>query len=203
MASPARENYLATEVLTAPPQKLHLMLIEAAIRFVERARQHWRAGQPDQGTEALVRAEDILGELMAGLNREIDSDLVKNTAAIYLFVFRSLMEANFRQDEGKLEDALRVLEVERDTWRQVCARLGPAAATAKAGIDTASFREAPSVSPPHALPLTADPPPAPRILRRLLPGRVSGRGQGSGFKGQGSGDRVRGSGAAAVNPRWG
>jgi flagellar protein FliS len=160
MTSSAREKYLATEVLTAPPQKLQLMLVEAAIRFVERARQHWRAKQPEQGTEALVRAEDILGELMAGLKRDIDSDLVGKTAAVYLFVFRSLMEANFRKDEGKLDDALRVLEVERDTWRQVCARLGPMAATAKAGIDTASFREAPSVSAPHAPPLTADPPPA-------------------------------------------
>jgi len=160
MRHSARENYLATEVLTAPPQKLQLMLIEAAIRFVERARQHWRAGQTEQGFEAVAGAEDILGEMMAGLNRDIDGDLVGKTASVYLFVFRSLMEANFRKDEGKLDDALRVLEVERDTWRQVCARLGPTAATAKAGIDTASFREAPSVSPPHAPLLSADAPPA-------------------------------------------
>ena len=37
MPSPAHENYLVTEVMTATPQKLQLMLIEAAIRCAARA----------------------------------------------------------------------------------------------------------------------------------------------------------------------
>ncbi len=156
----ARENYLATEVLTAPPQKLHLMLIEAAIRLVERARQHWRANQTEQATEAIVRAEDILGELLAGLNRDIQSDLAKKTAAIYLFVFRTLMEANARKDESKLDEALKVLAIQRETWREVCQRLGATEATAKPGMDTASFRPAPTVPLPPLSPLPVDAPQA-------------------------------------------
>ena len=156
MPSPARQNYLTTEVLTAPPQKLHLMLIEAVIRCVERARQHWRAGQSEQGGEAITRAENVLGEMMAGLNRDVDNDLVGKTASVYLFIFRSLMEANFRKDEAKLVEALRVLAVERETWRQVCTQLAASDVGAKAGADTASFRPPPAVSPPLAPPLTAD-----------------------------------------------
>jgi len=49
---------------------------------------------------------------------------VRKVAAVYLFIFRSLMEANFQRDEGKLDDALKVLRVERETWRQVCKQLG-------------------------------------------------------------------------------
>jgi flagellar protein FliS len=156
MTYSARENYLATEVLTAPPQKLHLMLIEAAIRCAERARQHWRAHETEQATEAIIRAEDVLGELMAGLNREIDAGLVKKTAGLYLFVFRTLMEANSRQDESKLDDALKVLKVERETWRQVCERLGTAEAAVKPSIDAASFHPAATVPPPRVPPLQAD-----------------------------------------------
>jgi flagellar protein FliS len=156
MANSARENYLATEVLTAPPQKLHLMLIEAAIRLVERARQHWRAHETEQATEAIVRAEDVLGELMAGLNRGIDTDLVKKTAGLYLFVFRALMEANARKDETKLDEALKVLQVQRETWRQLCERLVADDTAAKPGLDTASFRPASTVPPPRVPPLPAD-----------------------------------------------
>lgn len=158
MTHSARENYLATEVLTAPPQKLHLMLLEGAMRSIERVRQHWRAHQTEQATEAIIRAEDILGELLAGLNRELQSDLVKKTAAIYLFVLRTLMEASFRKDQSKLDEALRVLEIQRNTWRHVCQRLGSTAATGKPGVDSASFRPAPPAPPPRLAPLPADGP---------------------------------------------
>ena len=124
MESSARESYLVTEVMTATPQKLQLMLIEAALRSAERARQRWRTQDDEQACEALIHAQQIISELLAGLDREVDSDLVKKVASIYLFVFRTLMEANGERSEEKLNDAIRVLQVERETWRQVCERLG-------------------------------------------------------------------------------
>ena len=124
MESSARQNYLTNDVMTATPQKLQLMLIEAAIRFARRARQLWQAGEDEQASEALNRAQEVVGEMLAGLNREVDADLVSKVASVYLYLFRSLMEANHERDEKKLNDALRVLETERETWRQVCQQLG-------------------------------------------------------------------------------
>jgi len=126
MQSSASESYLVTEVMTATPQKLQLMLIEAAIRSAQRARQNWQAQEEEQAGEAILHAQQVVGEMIAALDQETDSELVKKVAAVYLFVFRSLMEANFRRDENKLDDALRVLEIERATWRQVCDKLGSA-----------------------------------------------------------------------------
>ena len=153
MASPARDNYLATEVFTAPPQRLHLMLIEAAIRCVERARQSWRANRPEQATEAIVRAEEILGELLAGLKGEIGGDLVAKTAAIYHFVFRALMEANSGKDDRKLEDAIRVLAIERETWRRICEKIGAAVPNAKGSPDAISLHPTEAIRPPTSPPL--------------------------------------------------
>jgi len=62
--------------------------------------------------------------LLAGLNPEVDSQLSRKVAAVYLFVFRTLMEATGEKSPEKLHDALRVLEVERETWRQMCDKLG-------------------------------------------------------------------------------
>jgi flagellar protein FliS len=151
MSSPARNSYLATEVLTAPPQKLHLMLVEGALRFAQRAREHWRAGQPEHAAEALLRAEDILGELMAGLNRDVDSNLVNKTAAVYLFIFRSLTEANLRKDQGKLDDAIRVLTIQRDTWREICQRLGATGASHAEDVDAVSL-DSTKATPPRSVP---------------------------------------------------
>ncbi len=149
MQSSARDNYLVTEVMTATPQKLQLMLIEAAIRSAERARQHWQANEEEQACESLVRAQQVMSEMLGGLNREVDSELVKKVAAVYLFVFRSLMEANHQRSEQKLDDAISVLEVERETWRQVCQQLG-----SKKGAEgqTPTPQSAPATPPPVAAP---------------------------------------------------
>ena len=124
MQTSAHENYLVTQVLTAPPQKLQLMLIEAAIRAARLARQKWQGGENEAGSEPLIRAQEIVSTLIAGLNREVAPELVQRVASVYLFVYRSLIEANLRHDEKKLDDAIRVLEEERKTWQEVCATIG-------------------------------------------------------------------------------
>ena len=124
MQSSARESYLATEVMTAAPQKLQLMLIETAIRSAERAKQKWRTEEDDEALAALTHAQEVVGEMLSSLNREVAPELVKKVASIYMFVFRSLMEASYQRSEEKVDDALRVLEIERETWRQLCEKLG-------------------------------------------------------------------------------
>lgn len=124
MESNVRDNYLATEVMTATPQKLQLMLIEAALRFGHQANRCWSEGRDEEAGEALVRCQQIVTELLCGLNPDNNPELVSRVASVYLFIFRSLTVAQMQRDSEKLLDAMRVLEVERDTWRQVCEQLG-------------------------------------------------------------------------------
>jgi len=142
------ESYLAAEVLTAPPHKLQLMLLDAAIRAVQRAQGHRRHGEEAPASECVLRAQQIVGQLLAALDHQSKSDLVKKVAGVYLFVYRQLMETAFQHNEEKLEAALKILKTERDTWQQVSEKLGGA----------------PSTPPPEtALPavdVPSDPPPA-------------------------------------------
>lgn len=125
MTSP-RDSYLENEVLSATPAKLQLMLIEAAMRFAERARGHWQAGQNELACGALIRAQEIVTELTSGLNRDASPGITGRLAAVYMFVFRTLVQANLEHSEKLLDDALRVLAVERETWRQVARQSQPA-----------------------------------------------------------------------------
>ena len=147
MQSLAREDYLATEIMTATPQKLQLMLIDAGIRCIERTRRHWESQQYEEACETLGRAQDVVGELLSSLNHEAGSDLVKKMAAIYVCVLRHLAEAGYGRDVEKLAGALKILEVERETWRQVCEKYGSAGQHDPAGrLDSL----APTVSQPPA-----------------------------------------------------
>jgi flagellar protein FliS len=119
----ARHKYLEHEVLSAAPQKLQLLLIEGAIRHTQRAKMLWHENSEAAG-EAIVKAQEIVAQLLAGMSPDRSQPLVGRLAAVYTFVFRTLSAAHLQQTEQSLDDALRVLEIERETWRQVCQQFG-------------------------------------------------------------------------------
>ncbi|HJT33366.1 MAG TPA: flagellar export chaperone FliS [Pirellulales bacterium] len=118
-----RDTYFETQVLTATPQKLQLMLLEGALRYGRQAADHWREGRIYEGGEAVIGCQRIVTELLRALKPELAPALVENVSSVYRFVFRTLVEAGMKRDAGKLAEAMRLLEIERETWRQVCERL--------------------------------------------------------------------------------
>lgn len=132
MSASVGDSYREGEILTAPPQKLHLLLIEGAIRFVERTRHLWHENQTDAAFESLCRAQEIVAEILSGIKLESDFPLARKVAAIYTFIYRALVQAGLTRDEKHLEAALRVLHEEQQTWQELCRRLG---GTSPAGDD--------------------------------------------------------------------
>ena len=118
-----RNNYLETEVMTATPQKLQYMLIDAAIRNLQRGKHLRSENQYEAACEAIIRTQKIVTQILTGLDHEVGGDLTRKVAAIYMFIFRSLNEAQLHRDDTKLDECIGVLEIERDTWRQLCEQL--------------------------------------------------------------------------------
>jgi flagellar protein FliS len=116
-------SYLESKVLTAPPYRLHLMLIEGAIRFGRQADEALRRGDELAAAGPLVRVLDIIGELLVGV-RENKTDLTLKIAELYLFIFRRVSEAKINADAAALGEALRLLDFERQTWQLACEKLG-------------------------------------------------------------------------------
>lgn len=121
--------YLETQITTATPQRLRLMLVEGAIRRARLTAGHWRAGRNDEALESLIHCRAIVSELMAGVKDE-DSELGKKVLGFYSFLFQSLTVAQQTRDAAALESAIRVLEEERQTWSQLCQQLPEAPAGA-------------------------------------------------------------------------
>jgi flagellar secretion chaperone FliS len=120
MLSSAREHYLATTVTTASREKLHLMLIEGALRLAEQALRQRQAGREEDAFTAVLAARDIVNELICGLKLEEADELARKVAAIYVFIFRKLVDAGYPRQEEPLAEAIRILRIERETWQLVC-----------------------------------------------------------------------------------
>jgi len=123
-----KSSYLESKVLTAPPHRLHLMLIEGAIRFGRQADAALQQGDATAAAGPLLRVIDILGEMLAAV-REKKTELNQRLADVYLWVFCKVSEAKINSDAAALAEALRILEFERETWQMVCEKFGGAAAS--------------------------------------------------------------------------
>ena len=122
-----RADYIESKILTAPPHKLHLALIDGALRFGRQAEEALRREAPKEAATPLLRVIEIVEEMLAGV-RESQATLNRQIGGFSLFLFRMVAEAKINDDPAKLADALRLLEYERETWQLVCDRLGSDAA---------------------------------------------------------------------------
>jgi flagellar protein FliS len=116
-------SYLESKVRTAPTQRLHLMLLEAAIRFGTQAEAALGRGDEAAAAPPLSRVIDIMGELLASV-RTNKSELNTKIADLYWFLFRRVSQAKINADAAPLSEALRLLEFERRTWQLLCDKLG-------------------------------------------------------------------------------
>ncbi len=121
-SSPSQE-YLRNAVLTATPEQLVMMLYDGAIRFATRGLEALKARDREATFNALERAQLIVLELHSGLRREVNPQIADQMGALYSFIYRRLVDANIHQDEQALEEALRILRYQRETWALVLEKL--------------------------------------------------------------------------------
>ena len=115
----SHDVYLEAQVMTAPPHKLHLMLIHGALKFTRLAMKQMDSDEMLDAVRNMGRAREIVSEVMVSFRTD-DQPLAGRVRRVYLFLFRQLTEAQLEQSREKLEGALKVLQVECDTWQQVC-----------------------------------------------------------------------------------
>lgn len=126
MTHDAREEYLKNQIETATPQKLHLMLVEGAIRYARVAQNCWRERKEEDARDAVDRCYLIIVEMLSNVGAA-ESALGRRISSVYLFLFQTVAEVRQQRDDEKLNDLLRVLAIERETWRQVCQKFGATA----------------------------------------------------------------------------
>jgi flagellar protein FliS len=115
-ASP--QAYRESAVLTAPPERLVVMLYDGALRFLHQAAVTMGGGDVQTSHDRLRRAEAIVEHLLATLDMS-QGEIAQRLESIYLFCQRLIAEARIRQDPAKLEQVSGLLRELRDAWDQI------------------------------------------------------------------------------------
>ncbi len=111
------QQYQEQSIKTASPGELTLMLYNGCIKFINQAKQFIEQKDIEKANNAIIRAQDIIQELLVTLN--MDYEISKNLAALYDFMYRRLIDANISKDVEALDEVLDLVTELRDTWKEV------------------------------------------------------------------------------------
>jgi flagellar secretion chaperone FliS len=115
-ASP--QAYRESAILTAPPERLVVMLYDGAGRFLHQAATAMRGGDVPVAHERLRRAEAVVEHLLATLDMS-QGEIAQRLEAIYAFCLDLLAEGRMQQDPAKLEKVGELLGELREAWAQI------------------------------------------------------------------------------------
>ena len=142
----ASNEYLRNAVLTASPEQLHLMLYDGAIRFTRQGADGIRARDWEKAFTGFSRAQKIILEMLNSLNYDVDRALCTRMAGLYNYIYKKLIEACADRNVQAAEDALQLLEYQRETWVMLIDKLreerSEQASTLGRSVETAEHPDA-------------------------------------------------------------
>jgi flagellar protein FliS len=119
----AYSSYRKAAVETISPGKLLLMLYDGAVKNLDTAQKAIADQDMNTAHQQLVKAQDIILELMATLN--MDYEISKSLYSLYEYLHHQLVQANLKKDQQLIEEVRSFLVELRDAWDEAVKKSGP------------------------------------------------------------------------------
>ena len=128
----ASNVYHRTAIETADPLQLIILCYDAAINDLKNAEVFHEKKQMDDAYRRIRHAQDIITELLVGLDYERGGDIARNLNRLYNFILRQLIGINSRRDTAIYGHLVKILSELKDGWEAM--RLNPDRNPVKAGL---------------------------------------------------------------------
>ena len=115
----AARRYREEHVSGLSQKKLILMLYDGAIKFATEAKNAIAEKDFVRSYKSIVKARDVVTELLCILNIEQGGDVAVNLQRLYIYVIGRLTEANFTHEIPLLDNVLTILDDLRSAWAEI------------------------------------------------------------------------------------
>ncbi|MGN1153400.1 MAG: flagellar export chaperone FliS [Candidatus Gastranaerophilaceae bacterium] len=119
--NPYLKQYQKNEVETATPEKILILLYDGAIQFLNKAKIAMQEKNIPEIHNNIIGCENIIQEFINTLDMENGGDFAVRIKALYQYFYNTLVQANLKKDESKVDEVLRHLVDLRATWKQAIA----------------------------------------------------------------------------------
>jgi len=116
--------YKETGVKTASQGQIIVMLYDAACRNMDLALEKLAEGPGkfDAVNTAILKARDIITELLCSLDVENGGDFAERMFALYMWFNQQLLEANVKKDPAPVKLVRDMMADLREAWAQIATR---------------------------------------------------------------------------------
>lgn len=114
----AINQYQKTAIETADNLQLVIMCYDAAIKDLEEAKELHRNGQTEVVYDKIRHVQDIVTELLIGLDYERGGVISMNLGRLYNFILRQLIGINTRRDTTPYDQLIHILAELKGAWEQ-------------------------------------------------------------------------------------
>jgi flagellar secretion chaperone FliS len=115
-------QYKETEIKTANQGKLIVMLYDGALKFLNIALDNMDVKTYDIVNINIIKAQDIITELLLSLNMKEGGEISSNLFNLYLYFKKRLLEANIQKNPAMIKEVLNHLSSLRDSWNKISAQ---------------------------------------------------------------------------------
>ncbi|MDR1621036.1 MAG: flagellar export chaperone FliS [Synergistaceae bacterium] len=124
----AQYTYQSTQISTATKEQLLLITYDIGIRSCRMAEAALdtddnKTQDFDLAHREILRAQEVIRELMVTLNTEKGGEMAQNLMRLYDYMYQQLVEANVKKDPKNIHTVLTMLEDLKETWEEALMKL--------------------------------------------------------------------------------
>ena len=123
----AQYTYQATRISTATKEQLLLITYDIGIKACRTAENAMsskdKAPDYDTANREIIRAQEVVRELMVTLNKERGGEMADKLMQLYEYMYQLLVDANMKKEPDNLRTVRGMLEELKQTWESALLQL--------------------------------------------------------------------------------
>src|SRR5699024_401094 len=119
MSQDVTNIYKQNQVNIASPKELLILLYEGCIKFLRLAELGLEETRLDLVSKNLIKAQNIISELLNTLDTEIESDVTEQLTGLYEFFLNELLQANIDKDVNKVIYVREQMKELLEAWKEI------------------------------------------------------------------------------------
>ena len=126
-------QYQRAQVETSSPGQLVVLLYQGCLKFTQKGRMAIEAGDFEASRVNLLRAQDIVAELMGGLNMDA-GEIAGNLLRLYEYMYQRLVIANIKRDAAAATEVEEMIRSLLPAWEAAVKKQTGGAASSGDGV---------------------------------------------------------------------
>ncbi len=116
------KDYKLVQIKTAPPEKLLIMCYDGLLKFLKTAKLLTEKGQADKSSVYILKATNVIVELIASLKPEESPEFAENLKNLYIYLIERLRESLEKGTVDGIDYVIDVIASLKDTWEEALSK---------------------------------------------------------------------------------